>query len=380
MKIERLGGDRRRDIVFVVLTALATIALFFTPTGFEGRFGTYESERVKARIVETNNANIKSIGPVKVGEQQLVIRILNGRFKGTMLDSHNNLVGKLELDKFFVPGDTAFVVLDLKNGGKDIAYANVLDHYRLDATLLLCCLFGICLIAFAGWIGVKSLLSFVFSGFAIVKILLPAILRGWDPIWMTLCLVALLTAISLFLVGGFTRKGSAAFIGSMGGVALTSILASIFTYIFKIHGAVRPFTESLLYSGFDGLDLSKLFIAGIFLASSGAVMDLAMDISAAMHEVVEKNSGITRRDLLLSGLSVGRSVVGTQTTTLLFAYTGGYTALIMTFIAQGVPFENVVNMVFVSAELVHTMVGSFGLVLVAPATAIAGSVIFRRRA
>jgi uncharacterized membrane protein len=64
-----------------------------------------------------------------------------------------------------------------------------------------------------------------------------------------------------------------------------------------------------------------------------------------------------------------------MTTTLLLAYSGGYIGMLMTFLARGVPFENVLNMVYVSSELVHTFVGSFGLVLVAPLTAVAGGII-----
>lgn len=378
MRINVLGGDRRRDLFFVIATALASAALFFSPTGFE-KADAHSAERVKARVVEVDNANVKTIGPVRHGEQQLEIRILSGRFSGTVVASHNMLYGKLELDKFFRPGDTAFVVLDLTEDGSRIAYANVIDHYRIDSTLILLGLFSACLVAFAGWIGLKALLSFIFSGTMIVKLLLPAILRGWDPVTAAFSVVATLTAVIIFLVGGFTRKGTVAFIGAMGGVALTSILALVFTRVFKIHGAVRPFTETLLYSGFDSLDLSGLFIAGIFLASSGAVMDLGMDIAAAMHEISEKNPSMGRAALMRSGLSVGRHVVGTMTTTLLLAYTGGYTALMMTFIAQGIPFENVINMVYVSAELVHTMVGSFGLILVAPVTAVAGGFIFSQK-
>jgi uncharacterized membrane protein len=68
-----------------------------------------------------------------------------------------------------------------------------------------------------------------------------------------------------------------------------------------------------------------------------------------------------------------------MSTTLLLAYSAEYTAMIMTFIAQGIPPENVINMVWVSSEVVHTLVGCFGLVLVAPLTVFAGGIILGRR-
>jgi len=48
-------------------------------------------------------------------------------------------------------------------------------------------------------------------------------------------------------------------------------------------------SESLLYAGFMSLDLTKIFQAGIYLASSGAILDLAIDISASLEEIIKRN-------------------------------------------------------------------------------------------
>jgi uncharacterized membrane protein len=106
-------------------------------------------------------------------------------------------------------------------------------------------------------------------------------------------------------------------------------------------------------------------------------MDLGMDVASAMQEVALQSPGIGRLRLIASGLSVGRAVIGTMTTTLLLAYSGGYTAMLLVFMAQGVPMANVFNMTYVSAEILHTLVGSFGLVLVAPLTAVFGGLLYR---
>jgi uncharacterized membrane protein len=84
-------------------------------------------------------------------------------------------------------------------------------------------------------------------------------------------------------------------------------------------------------------------------------------------------------ELLASGFSVGRKVFGTMTTTLLLAYTGGFTSLLMVFMAQGIPFQSMFNLSYVSSEIFHTMVGSLGLVLVAPLTALLAAALFSRR-
>ena len=108
-------------------------------------------------------------------------------------------------------------------------------------------------------------------------------------------------------------------------------------------------------------------------------MDLAMDIAAGIDEVALHNPGLSRHELFMSGLRIGRSVVGTMTTTLLLAYSGGYITLLMVFAAQGTPPLVFLNSTVVSAEVVKTLVGSFGLVLVAPFTALVAAYLSHRR-
>jgi uncharacterized membrane protein len=365
---------RRRDIAFTVVASLLTLLFCIVPTGFEGASQAASGERARGRIIGVNNDRIINAGPVKQGEQRLEVEILSGAFKGRAFSGSNNLIGKMELDKMFAPGDIALVAVSFADDG-GAGHAQVIDHYRTGKTALLCLLFLLAVILIMGWMGVKIVITFVFTAAALIRILFPAMLRGWDPIFASVIMVTIITAVIIFLVGGLTRRGLTAFAGSMAGVLVTSCLAFFFTYWFKIHGAVRPFAETLIYSGYAHLNLAHLFISGVFLAASGAMMDISMDIASAMDEIKTQYPTISRRALVKSGVSVARHVAGTMSTTLLLAYSAEYTAMIMTFIAQGVPFENVINMVWVSSEVVHTLVGCFGLVLVAPLTVFAGGLI-----
>jgi uncharacterized membrane protein len=366
--------ESRRDIVFIALAGLLTVLMLALPTGFEGSAVQARAERVRVRVTEVNNEKLKIIGPVRQGEQQLEVTILSGRFKGQVHSTSNNLMGKMEVDKVFMTGNIALAVLSL-NEDDTITYAQIIDHYRTGKTVFLCAVFTVVVVVIMGWMGLKILVSFAFAAAALIRVLYPMILRGWDPIIGSLLIVMVITALIMFLVGGLSRRALTAFLGAAGGVAFTALLACIFTSWFKIHGAVRPFTETLLFSGYGHLNLARLFIAGIFIAASGAMMDLAMDVAAAMDEIKKQQPAITRRSLMRSGFTVARQAAGTMSTTLLLAYSAEYTAMIMTFIAQGVPLENVINMVWVSSEVVHTLVGCFGLVLVAPLTVFAGGML-----
>jgi uncharacterized membrane protein len=135
----------------------------------------------------------------------------------------------------------------------------------------------------------------------------------------------------------------------------------------------------LLYSGFENLNLEKLFIAAVFLGASGAVIDLSIDVSAAMNEVSQKRPDLSIRELMKSGLRVGRPMATTMVTTLLMAYMSEYMALLMVLLSKGIPPLQVANLNFISAEVLKTVVGSFGLITVAPFTALVGGYVYGRR-
>ncbi|WP_321516570.1 YibE/F family protein [Marinifilum fragile] len=369
---------QKSDLILIVLLIVLSSIIVLLPNGFETQ-ADKNTTRVRALVLETDNSLIVETGIIKTGTQSLKIKILNGKFKGEELTAFNQLVGRMEFDKFFLPKDKTLTVLNLNEDNSQIISATVVDHYRIRLEAFLLALFVIILVAFAGWTGIKAMLSFMFAGIAIWKLLLPGLLKGFAPIPLSLAIVALLTSVIIFLVAGTNKKGLSAFLGAMSGVAVTCIMAILFGTLFNIHGAIKPFSETLLYSGYNYLNLTEIFLAGIFISSSGAVMDIAMDISASQAEVYQANKEISRKELRRSGFEVGKAVVGTMTTTLLLAYSGGFSALLMVFIAQGTPMINILNLNYVSGEILHTLVGSFGLVLVAPFTAIIGSWIFTRR-
>ncbi len=363
----------KRDIYLTAAFLLICTGLVFLPTGFE-HMHPEKSHFARGQILEVDNSDIKTHMIVKSGVQELKIEILNGPYKGRVVTSQNPLRAKLEIDEIYKVGHTVLLEFGLKDGTIKPVYCRGI--YRVRTAFLLLCMFSALLMLVGGWTGLKALLSFAFAALMLWKVMVPCFLKGYDPVWVALGVVAALTAAISFMVGGLNRKGLVTFMGAFLGLLLTCLLAVIFTNNFQVNGAVRPFAETLLYSGFYNLNLTKIFIAGIFVACSGAVMDLAMDIAASMYEVIEKHPDISMIEHIESGMAVGRSVIGTMTTTLLLAYSGSCTTMMMLFMAQGVPLRSILNLNFVAAEVLNTLVGSFGLITVAPFTALVGGLVY----
>lgn len=361
-----------KDILIAVVFGVLCITLIVLPTGKTPKY--YEgANHAKAEVLSVDNSDLKTHAVIRVGVQALRVRLLNGSHRGMELDALNPLQGKMEFDEVHQEGEKVLVEYRF-NGNKTVAYTR--GHYRLEFELMLAGLFALALVLVAGFTGFNALISFVFAGLMIWKVMIPLFLRDIDPFPVAVLIVGGLTASVSFLVGGLSKKGLVTFLGSFTGLLFASVLALLFSKGFRIHGAVRPFAEALLYSGYSHLDLTRIFTSGIIIACSGAVMDLAMDIAASMHEIAEKKPDIKFAEHVLSGLRVGRSVIGTMTTTLLLAYSGGYTTMLMFHMAQGTPMTQFLNINYVAAEILNVFVGSFGLVAVAPFTAITGGLIF----
>lgn len=361
----------------LLIAILFTCILICLPTGYEDAIIYQGTDRCKALVISSDESRIVDSGLIRTGEQICKIRLLGGNFKGQEVEGYNLLTGSLEADKLFAVGDKALVVISYE--GETILSVNMIDHYRIDKEMILAGIFCLFLIAFAGKKGFMSILSFIIAILTIWKILVPCALRGVNPIWVGLGITAFLTGIIISFVYGLDRRSLAAVLGSLLGVITTCILGAIFTDAFKIHGAVMQSSESLLYSGYEHLNLTKIFISSIFIGASGAVMDLSVDITSAVHEVVQKKPQMDWKEATLSGIHVGQAAMGTMTTTLLLAYSGGYLALLMVFMAQGTPIYNILNYKHVSAEILHTIVGSFGLVTVAPFTAVMSGILLTKK-
>jgi uncharacterized membrane protein len=367
---------RKRDCIPALALALLCAAMWFMPS--VRPIARDDGEPVRARVVSVDDGSVALTGMLEYGTQYLEVELLEGPAAGRRFRAENELRAQLDFDKKFKPGDTAVVTWP-EGGAKDGESLMARDHWRLGWGGILFGSFCLLIVVFGGWVGAKSLFSFVFSCFTIWKLVIPLCLNGWSAAWVSFGAVSALTAVIMYLVAGFSRKGITAFLGSMLGVGSSLVLSWFFTSAMHVNGATMPFVQALLYSGYPSLDLADVFTGAVILASSGALMDLAMDIAAGIDEVALHNPGLSRHELFMSGLRIGRSVVGTMTTTLLLAYSGGYITLLMVFAAQGTPPLVFLNSTVVSAEVVKTLVGSFGLVLVAPFTALVAAYLSHRR-
>ena len=362
---------------FLVGISIVIVVLIFLPTDFEGALQFKDAEKCKVLVEEVDNSSLIDTGLIRTGQQICKVRFLTGRFEGQTSFGWNMLGGSLSQDKLFRPGDKAQAVVHHDEG--EIISINLIDYYRLDGELVLAIAFALFLICFARGVGLRSVLSFVITILVLWKILVPLFLKGYNSIFVGLVAVAIMTFVILLFVYGLDKRLLSSFFGSMSGIIFAMILSIICSKAFHIHGAVMANSEALLYSGFADLNLTQIFMASVFIGASGSVMDLSVDITSAVSEVVRNCPDISTKKAIKSGLAVARAAMGTMTTTLLLAYSGSCIAFLMTFMAQGTPVYNILNNNVVAAEIINTIAGSFGLAMTAPLTAFISGILLTNK-
>ena len=370
-----MSGSKRRNWIFCLVVGLLSCALAWLPS--PGVLSGNSAPRERVRILSVDNALLQPLGVVYSGVQNCEVEIVSGAYAGTVTVAQNHLNSSLDKDKLYENGDTALAMVSEKDG--ELRAVTLIDHYRLGTQAMLFGLFGLLLILFAGVSGCGALISLVASVMVVWKLLIPLLMKGYPPIGCALLMVLLLTVLIDILVAGFSRTSLIAIVGSLLGTAVTCVGAVLFGHLLKLDGSNLPYVVPIIAQSNMQLNLREIFFAMVFIANSGALMDLSMDIASACAELVLHKPDISRRELLRSGFAVGRNVIGTMTTTLMLAYSGSYLSLLMYFAGQGTPVIDILNLKYVASEVLITLVGSFGLVTVAPFTAVVAAMLGKAR-
>ncbi len=362
-----------KKITKVSLILSAIIVLALVGQRFWGAEDNGNVHELPGMVISVDNEEILQVGAGTVGVQTATVVISAGKWKGAQVEAVNHLNGQLEMDEIYEAGDKILLAVQVVD--QQITNARAINSYRQNWELLLFAVFAVALLAYSRLIGLKALFSFMATLGVLWFFYIPNLLAGASPLPLTLAVLALLSMSIILSVAGMTRYGIAALLGSLCGLAVTLGLTVFFGHKLELAGMTTPFSTILLVQGGYGLNFQHIFYSAVLLGASGAAMDIAMDVSVSMNEIKVKRPDIGMRELIQSGINIGRMVIGTMSTTLLLAYSGGYLTMLMVFVSQNTSFTRIINMKIVAAEIFRILIGSIGLVMVAPITAVIAGVL-----
>ena len=337
----------------------------------------------RARVVKVLEENKKEElnEDIESNTQILEMVITKGPLKG------EKVVAEYELNYNFsnkynsVPlkvGDEALLYLE-KNDAGEIERAYVAEIVRDKYLLYLVIGFIVLLLLVGRGKGFKAILSLLITVFAVLKILLPAILRGWDPVIVSVLICIGVICISMLIISGFNRKTFSAVIGTVGGVVFAGAIALLIGSLAKLTGLGDEEANMLMFIPHDVyFNFKGLLFAGIIIGTMGATMDVGMSIASAINEIKENSPQIKKSDLIKAGMNVGKDTMATMANTLILAYVGGSLHLLLLLIAYEIPFAYIINWDMIASEIVRAIAGSIGIIFTIPITALASGFIEER--
>lgn len=328
-----------------------------------------------AKVIKASEEKVVDNGGMMDYVQDVTVRILDGEYETEELEATYNLSYDIEGKIKGYPleeGDKVQVQIT-ENG--DSLTVSVVDYVRNTYLLVMFIIFLISVFIIGGVQGLKAIAGLLVTIFAIYFVLIKGIFNGLDPIWTSIGTCMFIIVTTFIIIGGFSKKIMTAAIGTLGGVVLAGVFATIFNVMCRMSGAGEDAIQLSISMTSMTFNFKDLLFAGIIVSALGACMDVGMSIASSLDEIKSKNPTITYKELFKSGMNIGRDVIGTMTNTLILAYVGGSITLILLFLACNINFIDIVNKETIAQEIISAIAGSMGVVYTVPITSFAYAVL-----
>ena len=328
----------------------------------------------KAKVVKILQDNLEENG-TRVGEQKVRVRMLTGVRKGEELDitsSSGYLFGAA-----CKPG-MKVIVMQSVAGESTVASVYTQDREGVIYIFALIYLLVLCLIG--GKQGIKGCLGLVFTFFCVIFVYLPLVYLKYSPFWTAVFVCFITTLVTMYLIGGPTRKTCAATLGTLVGVILAGVSAWCFSKASGISGYNVSDIETLMTLwNTNRIQVGGLLFSGLLISCLGAVMDVAMSISSAIDEIYRQNLSLSRKELFKAGLRVGRDMMGTDSNTLILAFAGSSVSTLLLDYSYNLPYQQIINSNNIGIAIMQGLAGSFGIVLSVPFTVLICTILFHKK-
>ncbi len=367
------------QIIAVFVSALLIFLAYLGIVGDGTIFkGTMEGETIKCRVIRVTDVNVQNVS----GENEFVTvsfraQALNTSLRGKTLD----VVQEIDKTYAFSPkqveqGDTILVEGYTQDGEMQYYFG---DFVRITPLLWLLVIFCILVIVFSRMQGLKTIVSLGFTCLSVFVVLIPAILNGHNIYFWSIAVCVFITVMTLCIISGFNVKALCAGIGCVCGVLCSGLIVLIMDKLLNMTGLLEEESVYLIQLYPDNpINLKAIIFAMIIVGAVGAVMDVSMSISSSLYELKMKSPDIAPKELMKSGFTIGRDMMGTMANTLVLAYIGSSLTSVLLLVAYNAGIEQVVNKEMIVAEILQALAGSMGMLLTLPLTSAVCAMIYMK--
>jgi uncharacterized membrane protein len=376
--------DKKADghLVLFVRRNAVYIAVFLIGAAFLLAAGSFDWDRinsytmynndsrtfVRGRVVSVDNERLET-DPYDhsryLGEQELTVLILEGDQKGDKVSIDNYLS---QTHNIYVNANQKIIVCaDMPEGV--VPYYTVFNYDRCLPLGILVVVFAAVMLFVGKGKGLRALAGVVFTLLLVVLFMVQAIYHGFPPVIVSILTILTGTAVSLLLLNGCSRRTAVSALATVLGVAVTGIIFYISSKTLHLTGFNSDNAEELLViQGATGLSVRSLLIAGVLVSSLGAVMDVAVSLTAALMELVAVDPSVTARQVMKSGFNIGKDMIGTMSNTLILAFAGTALNTMLVLTAYGVSRTQFISSDYLAIELAQGLCATIGVILTVPIT------------
>ena len=324
------------------------------------------------QYVDVNGINHDAV------KQEVTVEIISGEFKGVKRIVDNMLTGNPAYDINLKKGNK--VILHAEPNSDEVMTSDDVDFFIADIKRdnqiwLFGGIFSLLLILIGRKKGVRSIVSIFTTVGLIFFVLVPSILAGISPIMSSVLVGILSTIITIYLVGGLNPKSTSAIAGTSASLVFAGLLSILAINIAHLTGFAGEETM-FLYTARPDLNFTGILSASIIIASLGALMDTSVSIASTINEIHETDSSLDVKQLFISGMNVGKDIIGTMSNTLILVYLGSSLPLVL--LSSNVDLIKFFNLNQVVTEIISALIGSIAILVCVPLTAIISAILIKR--
>lgn len=319
-------------------------------------------------------AEINSINEVKDG-QRITATVLNGKHRGDLVSLTNKYDQSLVYGDKLKEGNKVFVKISgVENRKGESRLTGVINGMKRDvyvvASLLI--LFGLLALVGKGQ-GVLTILGLLVN-VALFYAMIILYSKGINVLVLTIILCVLFSCIILVLINGINLKTAISLVATLAAVVVVGVLSAAVIFL----GPYIPYDfMDFIPEPYTRVEANLFFLSEILVGCLGAIMDVAVTLTASSWELIETTPKISQKKLLLSAGEVADDITGTMINVVFFTNVASVIPVFLLSMANGIRFSTVLsNDAFF--EIARFLTGSIGIVLTIPFSVFATSFFLKK--
>ncbi len=233
------------------------------------------------------------------------------------------------------------------------------------------------LLLIGGTRGLKTFFSIYFN-LALIFILI--IITGWgfNPTIPTLVISIIISIIIQYFLNGYNKKTLSSFISVILILLLFTAITILLGNNIYIAGYSEETIESIGFINYNvGINMIPLANCIIIIGLIGTINDTSIAISSALYELHENNKKLKIKELYLSGINIGRDIIGTTANTLFFAFLGSSMPLFIYFQDFQYSLFAIINSKVFAVEFTRIILSGVSSFLIIPVSSLMTTIILK---